>query len=80
MIREELADYAHRAWSGWMQYMFSKSIMNKDGSITIPASLVLRWTRQMNTSYGELPETEKNSDLEEADRMINIFKNDPGQQ
>ncbi len=25
-IREALADYAHRAWSGWMTYLFSVSV------------------------------------------------------
>jgi hypothetical protein len=24
VVREELAAYAHEAWSGWMRYMFSK--------------------------------------------------------
>ena len=71
-VRKKLADYAHMTWSGWMQYMFSKSAKNSDGSITIPASLVERWTRQMNTPYAELPENEKESDRLEADRMIEI--------
>ena len=42
--REQLADYAHDAWSGWMKYMFSKCTKNLDGSMTIPANSVERWT------------------------------------
>ena len=74
-IRNYLAVYAHESWSGWMRHMFAKSKVNDDGSITIPADLVGRWTRQMNTLYEDLPENEQLSDLDEADRMIAIFMN-----
>jgi hypothetical protein len=71
--REQLADYAHDAWSGWMEYLFEKSKENSDGSVTIPTELVKRWKRQLNTSYKDLSEKEKNSDRDEADKMIKIF-------
>jgi len=74
-LREELAAYAHNAWSGWMKYMFGKSVENEDGSVTIPADLVRRWKRQSETRYVDLLEKEKKSDLEEADKMIYIFIN-----
>ena len=74
MVREKLAEYAHDAWSGWMNYMFSKSDLNNDGTVTIPKSLVERWKRQMKTDYRELPDTEKASDLKEADEMLAIMK------
>ena len=67
---ETLSAYAHRSWSGWMEYMFGKSEHNPDGSATIPASLVQRWTRQMQTSYDGLPERERDSDREEAAKII----------
>lgn len=70
--REKLAAYAHMAWSGWMIYLFSKSVHNADGSVTIPPLLVERWKRQMNTRYRDLPETEKESDRSEADKMLAI--------
>jgi hypothetical protein len=73
MLRELLATYAHQAWSGWMQYMFGKSELQPDGSLIIPADLVQRWKRQMNTLYTDLPESEKKSDREEADKMLGIF-------
>jgi len=61
-------------WAGWMKYMFSKSIKNSDGTIIIPVWAVDRWTRQANTAYAELPEEEKASDREEADKIINIVE------
>jgi phenylalanyl-tRNA synthetase beta subunit len=70
--REELADYAHEAWAGWMKYLFSKSTKNKDGSIVIPPELVERWQRQVDTKYEELSEEEQKSDLEQADKILKI--------
>ena len=72
-ITERLAEYAHKAWAGWMDYLFEKSTKNDDGSVTIPASLVERWKRQAQTPYTELPESEKESDRKEADTMMEII-------
>lgn len=72
--REKLAAYAHEAWSGWMKYMFEKSGFNiHEGTIVIPQELVERWSRQMNTPYDGLPESEKESDRKEADKMLAIM-------
>lgn len=56
---EALAEYAHDAWCKWMIYLFRKSTLNDDDSMTIPPWLVERWSRQMQTKYGDLPEEEK---------------------
>lgn len=73
-IREQLAAYSHdSAWCGWMRYMIGKGTFNEDGSWTMPAWAAERWARQMNTPYNELPEQEKNSDREEADKMLAII-------
>ena len=72
-LTQNLAAYAHEAWSGWMKYMFSKSEINDDGTITIPADLVERWARQMGTPYKDLPAEEQLSDVDEAHKMIAIF-------
>ena len=72
--REALADYAHEAWSGWMEYLFSKSQPNADGTVTIPAPLVDRWLRQMITPYTALSEAEKQSDRAEADKMLALMQ------
>ena len=84
--RENLADYAHEAWSGWMKYMFSKcqryydvhGTFEKGGALIIPPELVERWTRQMNTPYGELPESEKESDRAEADKIMGVIQQRTG--
>ena len=73
--RNKLARYAHATWIGWMTYMFELSIKNGDGSVTIPKWAVDRWARQMETPYKKLIAKEKESDLLEADRMIEIYEN-----
>lgn len=70
--KEQLAAYAHEAWSGWMKYLFSKCENSKDG-LLIPGEFVNRWNRQSETKYGDLPENEKASDRKEASVMIEIF-------
>lgn len=73
-VRELLAAYAHKAWSGWMKHLFGKCILNEDGTATMPVWAVKRWQRQMMTDYQDLPDLEKQSDREEADRMLGIVK------
>lgn len=68
--REGLADLSHEIWSHWMRYQFSCCVRNDDGTVTIPASLVERWERQMETPYNELSEKEKDSDREQADKIL----------
>jgi hypothetical protein len=70
-LRERLAAYAHdAAWSRWMRHLFSVSKSNPDGSVTIPADKVERWKRQMETTYADLPEQERESDRSQADRIL----------
>jgi len=75
---ECLAEYAHDAWSKWMKYLFSKTIdyvpgkiQAEEGAVIIPKWAVDRWKRQMNTHYADLSENEKESDREEARKIIN---------
>ena len=68
--REILAELAHAQWSGWMEYLFSKGVLNEDGTWTMPAWAVERWRRQMKTSYNELSFDEKESDRKEADKFL----------
>lgn len=72
--KEMLANYAHSAWAGWMDYLFRQSILNMDGTVTIPKSLVDRWKRQCETAYKDLPESEQSSDMDEADRILDIIE------
>ena len=79
--REQLAKYAHDAWSGWMKYLFEKSIPYKpgeiqaeEGAVIIPKWAVARWKRQLATQYNDLPESEKESDRREADKILEIVR------
>lgn len=74
--REKLASYAHKQWSGWMDYLFSKCVnpIEADtGTVIIPKWAVERWKRQIETPYEELSEPEKESDRKEADGMLEII-------
>ena len=69
LINEEFARKQHEIWAHWMKYQFRQCSKNEDGSFVIPAEKVQRWTRQMNTLYDNLSETEKQSDRD----IVNIF-------
>lgn len=73
-IREALAEYAHDSWAGWMRYLFRKSELVPDRGACIPEELVERWIRQMDTKYQDLPEKEKESDRNEADKIIALLQ------
>lgn len=73
-LREQLAAYAHAAWAGWTEYLFSKCSEGEDDTLVIPSPLVARWRRQINTVYGALSEEEKESDRKEATVMMAIFE------
>ncbi len=70
---EALAALAHEMWSGWMEYLFSDF---RWGTIHfgVPVDSMARWQRQMNTPYSELPETEKESDRDQARKMLAIIE------
>ena len=73
--REKLAAYAHAAWSGWMNYLFSKTgWIGMDEITTIPEWAVNRWTRQASLPYAEMPENEKGLDRDEADKILKIIQ------
>ena len=71
---KELAEYAHKSWAGWMDYLFSKSGQYANGSVIIPPDLADRWKRQAATPYRKLPESEKESDRDEARKMLKIIQ------
>ena len=80
-MKEVLAAHAHDMWSGWMKYMFEKSIsycpgriQAEEGALIIPKWAAKRWTRQMNTMYKDLSEEEKESDRKEADGIMKIIQ------
>ena len=70
---EELASVEHERWSHWQRYLHQQCVPGADGSLTIPADLVRRWTTQMNTPYAQLSEKEKDSDREQVQRYLPII-------
>ncbi len=72
-LREELADVQHAIWSHWMAYQFSVCQHNEDGSVTIPADKVERWVRQQVTTYSALTDKERESDREQADKVLKVL-------
>lgn len=76
ILRESLAAYAHEAWSGWMSYMLSDGcgwVGPYNEEWCIEADKVRRWHRQMETPYADLPESEKESDREQADKILALL-------
>ena len=69
---EDLADQEHNRWAHWQEYMHGLCIQNDDGSLTIPAEYVRRWTEQINTAYTDLPDHSKDSDREQVMRYLPI--------
>ena len=74
LLREQFASLAHDMWSGWMAYLFTKCDRAENGGLTIRRETLARWNRQMATSYAKLPEGEKESDRDQADKMLAIIK------
>lgn len=72
-VIERLADVQHSIWAHWMNYMFKCGTLNDDGTYTLPADRVQRWQRQMNTPYGELSESEKDSDREQVGKVLAVI-------
>ncbi len=73
-MREELAALMHEIWGDWMKYLFSKgAIRGKDRAHIIYPLNVQRWKRQMRTPYDELSEKEKDSDRQQADKVLALL-------
>ena len=72
---EELAKVQHEIWSHWMTYLFKVSILNKDGSVTIPADKVEQWKKLTKTDYSDLTDEEKKSDLDQARKVVTAVNN-----
>lgn len=74
VLREALASEQHEIWAHWMEYLFLKCDQDPAGNAIIPADLVRRWERQLRTPYQGLSEQEKDSDREQADRIIEVLR------
>lgn len=71
---EELSAVEHERWARWQRYVHSKCTPHgDDGSLTIPAELVRRWQRQIDTPYADLTEKEKESDREQVREYLPLI-------
>jgi len=81
-LKEELAAYAHDAWSRWMSYQIRVSARVTLTDLRMVPQMIPedfeRWSRKMMTYYDDLPDKEKYSDREEADKILAIFNKHNG--
>ena len=73
-LREALADISHAIWAHWMRYLFSVCDFTDYGEPFITAGNWQRWHRQVETTYGDLTEREKDSDREQADKLLAVLR------
>jgi uncharacterized protein YutE (UPF0331/DUF86 family) len=59
-----------------MRYLFSRSLKEDTGDVIIPTESVQRWERQVATNYEDLSEEEKDSDRIEANKYLNVIKDE----
>ena len=70
---EKLAAIEHKRWAHWQRYLHSQCLKNDDGSLTIPADLVKKWNKQIDTDYFNLTESEKDSDREQVLKYLPLL-------
>jgi hypothetical protein len=70
---EQLAAVEHERWSHWQRHVHRKCVRQPDGSLLLPAGLVARWEKQINTKYAELDEQEKESDREQVRKYLPVI-------
>lgn len=72
-LLEAIAAVAHQRWAHWQRYLHEQCQVDADGNLIIPANLAQRWTRQMDTAYADLDESEKDSDREQAREYLKVL-------
>jgi hypothetical protein len=73
---EKGADLEHNRWARWQEYMFSKFVEHENGKgeyFCLPRELWERWSRQIDTPYLELSESEKESDRKETRNYLPLL-------
>jgi len=71
---EELAALEHERWAHWQKYLHDKGQRQSNGSVLLPAELVARWERQINTQYADLAVEEKESDREQVRKYLPLLE------
>ena len=64
-VIERLAAHEHEQWAHWTRYMLDN----------LTEENIARWREQIDTSYDDLSETEKESDREWARKALEIVSN-----
>ena len=72
-MREKLANLSHQIWAHWMTYLFSRCEIEDLGKVIMWED-ARRWKRQIETSYSDLTEREKDSDRKQADKIIEVLQ------
>jgi hypothetical protein len=72
VLFEKLAAIEHERWAHWQKYLHSLCKKTPDGELIIPANSVKHWEKQINTSYSDLSEREKDSDRQEVKRYWDL--------
>jgi len=74
LLLDELASIEQERWAHWQRYIHSSGKRQSDGSLTLPADLVDRWERQIQTRYSDLSPEEKESDREQVRRYFPLLR------
>ena len=72
---DRLAAVEHERWAHWQRYMHSRGTVLADGSLLLPANLIARWERQIETPFNDLTESEKESDRDQVRQYIPVVVN-----
>jgi hypothetical protein len=71
---DTLASVEHERWAHWQRYLHSKCVPQRlTGDLLIPAELVKKWEKQIDTPYSELSELEKESDREQVRKYLPLI-------
>ena len=71
---DQLAAIEHERWAHWQRYMHGKASRRDDGALVIPAELVARWEKQIETPYANLSTDEQESDKKQVERYLPIIE------
>ncbi len=77
-LKEDVASLVHEIWAEWWRYQKVHTISlyynekNPEG-LRIDPYKVTRWNRQASVPYEELSQEEQQSDLDIAERYLEIF-------
>ena len=69
-LLESLAAIEHERWAHWQRFMHEQGKRQPDGSLLLPADLVAKWDRLIDTPYARLTETERESDRDHVRRYL----------